>query len=162
METQIRRRLIANKYFALEIRDCPIKIISLAASLGYNNVTIENFSQHRTTSDLVQATIQGNEMIKLNLKAYLLDFTIDRTNFFSLIDTWDAKGCYAIFHQSSLLKFKASDLSQIARYKALDNFGWNLELAIPDSASSGWGQITSPDETIIQLLLESLKNERGD
>jgi hypothetical protein len=37
-----------------------------------------------------------------------------------------------------------------ARYKALDNFGWNLALAIPNSASDGWGQITSPDASIIQ------------
>lgn len=152
----MQRKLIANKYFELKIHDCPTSIIALAASPGYDNVTIENFSHYYTDASLVQATIQHNGVISLNLKSYLLDFTIRKAEFTSLMDIWHQKGCYAIFHQSPLIKFKASDLPQAARYKALDNFKWNLELAIPNSASDGWGQITSPNESIIQLLADSL------
>jgi hypothetical protein len=156
MPIQIQKLFIANKYSALRIHDCPINIIALAASLGHNYVTVENFSHDYADSSLVQASIQHNGIINLSLKSYLLDFTISKADFTSLMDIWDKKGCYAIFHQSPLIKFKASDLPPAARYKALDNFKWNLSLAIPSSASDGWGQITSPDESIIQLVLDSL------
>lgn len=158
MPTQSQKILITNRYFALKIHDCPVSIIALAASLGYDNVTVENFSQDYMASNLVQATIQHNGIINLALKSYLIDFNISKINFISLMEVWNQKGCNAIFHQSPLIKFKASDLPQAARYKALDNFKWNLELAIPSGASDGWGQITSPDESIIQTLAESLES----
>lgn len=156
MPVQVQNLLIANKYSALKIHDCPIRIIALATSLGYDNVTVENFSHDYADSNLIQATIQHNKTIHLNLKSYLLDFTLNRADFASLMDIWDQKGCYAIFHQSPLIKFKASNLPEAARYKALDNFGWNLALAIPSSASDGWGQITSSDASIIQSIVDSL------
>jgi hypothetical protein len=157
MPIQIKRKIIADKYFTLEILDCPREIILFASGLAFENVTVENFSHYQTEQNLIQAAMQHQGIdIKLALKQYSLDFSIEKSEFLSLIDIWDQKGCYAIFHQSTFIKFRASDLPQIPRYKALDNFNWNLELAIPSSASDGWGQITSPDELLIQAIADAL------
>ncbi|PZV78665.1 hypothetical protein CLV31_11694 [Algoriphagus aquaeductus] len=39
-----------------------------------------------------------------------------------------------------------------AKYRALDNFGWNLEIAMPDGTSGEWTQIVSPDSELIDQI----------
>ncbi|SHJ16632.1 hypothetical protein SAMN02745146_2499 [Hymenobacter daecheongensis DSM 21074] len=149
---------IAGRYFTLEVFECPRETIRLAASLGFDNVTVENFTHYRNPES-IQATVQSGPLVKpLVLKSFRLDFTTTRADFLDLIDLWDSQGCYAVFHKSATLKFKATDLVPTARYRALDNFGWNLELAVPDSASDGRALITSPDPTIIDQIEAQLKS----
>jgi hypothetical protein len=87
-----------------------------------------------------------------------IDFSISKNEFIQFIDVWDEQGCYAVFHEAASLKFKATDLAVGPRYRALDNFGWTLELSIPGSASDGWGQIASPNKQNIDKIEDQLKN----
>jgi hypothetical protein len=84
----------------------------------------------------------------------------EKTAFISLEHLWDSQGCYAVFHEAPEVKFRMSDLDENRRYRALDNFKWNLELAIPDSASDGWGRITSPNKAIIDTIERQLQDSR--
>lgn len=120
----------------------------LAATLGANNVTIENYRHHRNPSPLSVIIHNNNLTIELRLKHFLADFRISKDDFISLKEVWDTQGCYAVFHKNDDVKFKMTDLNEFSRYKALDNFKWTLEIAIPDSTSDGWGQITSPDQSV--------------
>ncbi|WP_100339103.1 hypothetical protein [Hymenobacter chitinivorans] len=142
------RKSVAGRYFTLEIFECARKTIQLAASLGFENVTVENFTHYRNP-DSIRAVVQHGSLVKpLALKSFRLDFTTTRADFLDLIDLWDSQGCYAVFHTSETLKFKATDLAPTARYRALDNFGWNLELYVPDSASDGRALIVSPTQLL--------------
>ncbi len=97
--------------------------------------------------------IQNKDLtVEPRLKQFLTDFQISNSDFISLQNIWDTQGCYAIFHDSDDIKFKASDLNEFSRYKALENFKWTLEIAIPDSASDGWGQMVSPEQNLIDKI----------
>ncbi len=52
----------------------------------------------------------------------------------------------------SPLKVKSSELEDKVRYTILNNFKWNLEIAVPGGASSGWGTITTPDIEVIEAI----------
>ena len=146
---EYKRTTISDKYFAIQIFECPVSIIMFAATLGTNNVTIENYRNPISLSVIIN---NNNLRIEPILKQFLADFQISKSDFLSLKEIWDTQGCYAVFHDSHEIKFRLTDLSELPRYKALDNFKWTLEIAIPDSASDGWGQITSPDQSIIDKI----------
>ncbi len=163
---EYKRTKILDKYFAIQIFECPIDIIMLAATLGSNNVIVENYRHHRNPNSLTILINNNNFTIEPRLKQFLADFQINKSDFISLKNIWDTQGCYAVFHDTDDIQFKMTDLNEISRYKALDNFKWTLEIAIPDGASDGWGQIVSPDQNIIDKIenyIQSLsKNEQGD
>ncbi|MES2654297.1 MAG: hypothetical protein V4620_01850 [Bacteroidota bacterium] len=156
--TPFKRINRKDKYYTIEIFECPTALIVFAANLGSENVTVENYT-HYGDKSLPVIQINGDEQtIKPLLKRYDIDFQINKQDFKNLASIWHVKGCYAIFHASNELKLKATNLDDNARYKALDNFNWTLELAIPGSASDGWGAITSPDKSIIDSIEEYLTN----
>ena len=157
---EYKRTKILDKYFAIQIFECPIDIIMFAATFGSKNVTIENYSHYRNPKSIKILVNNSNLTIEPRLKIFFADFQISNSDFVSLKNIWDTQGCYAIFHDSEDIKFKATDLNELSRYKALDNFKWTLEIAIPDSASDGLGQIVSPDQSIIdklEIYIQSLK-----
>ena len=149
---EYKRTNILNKYFVIQIFECPIDIVMLAATLASNNVTIENYRHNRNPNSLTILINNNNLTIEPRLKQFLADFQLSKADFISLEKIWDTQGCYAVFHDSNEIKFRTTDLNEFSRYKALDNFKWTLEIAIPDGASDGWGQIVSPHENIIDKL----------
>lgn len=149
---EYKRTKILDKYFSIQIFECPIDIVMLAATFGSKNVTIENYRHHRNPNSMTILIKNSNLTIEPRLKQFLADFQISNSDFISLKNIWDTQGCYAVFHDNDDIKFKATDLNEFSRYKALDHFKWTLEIAIPDSASDGWGQIVSPDQNIIDKL----------
>jgi hypothetical protein len=156
-----RRRDLNDRYYLLEVFECPKEIILFAAQLGSENVTIENFTHHGRHRAEFQFGINSKGLsLSPTLKAFNVDFSITKSEFLQIIDVWDEQGCYALFHETGCLKFKATDLPEGQRYQALENFGWTLEIAIPGSASDGWGQITSPNKQIIDKIDDQLKNFR--
>ena len=155
---EYKRSTILDKYFLINVFECPIDILIFAAKLGLSNVTIENFRHNRNPNSLMLHIKTNNLTIEPKLKQFLTDFQITNLEFNDLKDIWDTQGCYAVFHESNELKFKATDLNEFSRYKALDNFKWNLEIAIPDSASDGWGQIASPDRNLIDKIEIHIQN----
>ena len=156
---EFKRTNISDKYFAIQIFECPIDIVMFAASLGSKNVTIENYRNHRNPSSLTILTNNKNLTIEPKLKQSLADFQISQADFISLKEIWDTQGCYAVFHDSDEIKFRTTDLNEFSRYKALDNFKWTIEIAIPDSASDGWGQIVSPHKSIIDKIETHIQSQ---
>lgn len=156
-----RRRDLNGRYFLLEIFECPKETMLVAAQLGSEYVTIENFTHFgRQRADFL-FQIQFNGLyLTPSLKKFEVDFSISKSEFLQLIEVWDEQGCYALFHGAPSLKFKATDLPDGQRYRALENFGWTIEIAVPGSASDGWGQITSPSKQIIDKIEEHLKDFR--
>lgn len=157
---EYKRIKILDKYFAIQIFECPIDVIMLAASLASKNVIIENYKHYRKPNSLTILIKDGNLTIEPRLKQLLADFQISNSDFISLKNIWDTQGCYAVFHDSDDIKFKVTELNEFSRYKALDNFKWTLEIAIPDSASDGWGQIVSPDQNIIDKIESHIPNNK--
>lgn len=156
-----RRRDLNDRYFVLEVFECPKEIVLFAAQLGSKNVTIENFTHYGRHRAEFQFEINAKGLSLFpSLKAFEVDFSIAQGQFLQFIDIWDEQGCYAVFHDTAALKFKATDLPEGQRYKALENFGWTIEIAIPSSASDGWGQIASPNKQIIDEIEEQLRNFR--
>ena len=156
-----RRRDLNDRYFLLEVFECPKEIILFASQLASDNVTIENFTHHGRHRAEFQFVINAKGLSLLpSLKAFNVDFSITKSEFLQNIDVWEEQGCYAVFHDAVSLKFKATDLSEGQRYKALENFGWTIEIAIPGSASGGWGQIASPNKQTIDKIEKQLTNFR--
>lgn len=154
---EYKRITISDQYFAVQIFECPLDVILFAAGLGSENVTIENHSHFKNPNSLTINIKHDTLTIQPKLNYFFVDFQISKSEFLILKDMWDTQGCYAIFHESERLKFKATDLSEHSRYKALDNFKWTLEIGIPDSASDGWGQIVSPNLHIIDEIEQYIK-----
>ena len=154
------RKILASKYYVIEILDCPVEIILFAADLSSKNVTIENAHNHSRQEFVTMTLKVGDTKISPTILKYQVDFMITKEQFIALGIHWDKQGCYAIFHDMDTLKFKATDLADETRYKVLDNFGWTLELAIPGPASSGWGHITSPFSTLIDKIETQIRNYR--
>lgn len=158
---QYRRRDLNGKYFVLDVFECPTEIILFAAKLGSDNVTIENFTRYGSLPAEFKFEININgSSLRPSLHTFNVDFTVSKSEFMQLVDVWDKQGCYAVFHETASLKFKATDLPEGQRYRALENFGWSIEIAIPSSASDGWGQIASPNAQIIESIEDQLKNFR--
>lgn len=154
----MNKKTISGRYFTIELFECSQDIVLFAASLGFDKVTVENFTHFRNSESL-QAVIKHGLITKpIILQRYQIDFTIAKSDFIDLISLWNNQGCYAVFHKKEPIRFKATDLDAAVRYRALDNFEWNLEIAIPGSNSDGWGQITSPDEKVIAQIESKLKS----
>lgn len=153
-----KRLKILNRYEGLQIHECPIDIIMFAATLGSMQVTIENFRNDSNSNSISILINNSDPIIQPKIKNLTADFQISRPEFIALKNTWDQQGCYAIFHDSDTLKFKASDLDEKTRYNALDHFKWTLEIAIPGSASDGWGQIASPDTNLMDQIETHILN----
>lgn len=152
-----KRNIIGNGYYSLNVFECPKDIILFAANAGSNHVTIENYLHYCNFDSVGLFIKEGDIKITPKILKYDIDFKISRAEFIALIKIWDRQGCYAIFHEKEMVKFKATNLEDLARYKALDNFDWTLELAIPSSASDGWAQITSPKKSLIDEIEQKIK-----
>lgn len=155
---EYKRSHLSNKYHQLEIYDCPTEIIALAAQQASEYVTIENFMHYnRTKADFRFQVVSKEFSLIPSLKRFNIDFSISKKEFLQLMDLWDEEGCYAVFHHIAPLKFKATDLEEMKRYPALENFGWTLEISVGSAASSGWSYITSPDEQLINKIENYIK-----
>lgn len=151
------RQKLNDRYFQIVISECPKEIILLAAEFGSENVTVENFSNYgRKRADFEFEIKTQGLSLKPRLKRFDVDFSITKAEFIRFIDIWDEQGCYAIFHNAGSPGFRATDLPEMQRYRALDNFGWTVEIAVPGSASDGMAQISSPNEKVIDVIEQQL------
>lgn len=156
---EYKRSVIDDRYFTLEIFECPAAVMLWAAQLSSGQVTIENFTHYGWNQVGFRFEIQAKNLsVTPALQRFDLVFTITKDEFLQLTDLWDQQGCYAVFHTAPSLKLKASDLPESQRYRVLDNFGWMLEMVIPGPASDGWGRFASPDRQLIDSIEEQLKN----
>nr|WP_287939902.1 hypothetical protein [Algoriphagus sp.] len=146
------RSTIFKNYFSLEIEDCPIDVLLHAASLGANQVTVINFRLPRDPNSLSIQINSGDRMVHPTLRSLVANLELEKADFLALKAIWDVQGCYALFHEKTPIKIRVTDLMEGEKYRALDNFGWNLEIAMPDGTSGEWTQIVSPDSELIDQI----------
>jgi hypothetical protein len=148
-----RRELIAGRYHAIHIHDCPRELLRRACEAATGLVVVENLCPNRTT-EWAEFAVQlwPPEPASVHkIRSYSMDVQLKPHEFLRYMDLWDSNGVYAVF-VSRAISFRASDLKNIERYRALDNFEWSLELAIPSPSGPDWGTITSPHESLIDGL----------
>jgi|GEM_PF-1881346 len=153
-----RRRDLNDQCFLLEVFECPKEVIQFAAQVGSENVTIENFTHYSRQRAEFDFGIRSNGLsLSPSLIRFDIDFTITKSEFLQFIEVWDEQGCYALFHDNTPLKVKATKLPENQRYRVLKNFGWTIEMSIPGSASDGWARLASPNKLTIDKIEEQLK-----
>lgn len=151
---KIEQKIINNQFHVLNIYRCELKVILYAANLGYENVTIENYRVSRNNNwDSLKIQLKKD----LSIENYLcrdisMDLCISKEKFLSLDKIWNTQGVYAIFSKISPIRFRCCELEDIARYNALKNFEWNLEIIAPDSSGGDWSTFTSSDKEIIESI----------
>lgn len=142
-------------YQALEVYECPLSLIELSIELASDFVTVENFSPTRYSREWIDLSLQlypDDVVGKWSVRNADLDLSMTREEFRRHLPFWDSQGVYAVFTRRGPLGFRATDLNDASRYRALRNHDWTLELAIPGPSGGDWGRIASPDPAIIQKL----------
>ena len=142
-------------YEALAVHECPLSLIELSIELASDFVTVENLRPTRFPGEWVELSIQlyPDEAARTHsVRNAVLDVSMTREEFRRHLRFWDQHGVYAVFTRRGPLAFRATDLDEPARYRALRNYGWTLELAIPGPSGGEWGRISSPDPAVIRQL----------
>lgn len=145
---------VSKHYSLLHVYECPISLIRAAVELSEGDATVEHLYPHRVFEwfSLQMQLFPGSDVSKQTVRFVSLDVALKRQNFLDLLPFWDQDGVYAVFSTLWPIKFRATDLKGEARYAALKNFNWSLEIAIPGSSGGEWGHIASPDPEKINLL----------
>ncbi len=138
----------------LHVFECPISLIRAAVELSEGDATVENLHPNRTAEwfPLEMQLFPGNDVARRTVRWASFDVALRREDFLDLLPYWDQNGVYAVFSTFGPIKFRATGLEADARYLALKNFDWSLELAIPGPSGGEWGHIASPDPKKIDLL----------
>lgn len=152
---RFRREGKPGAYEALAVHECPLSLIELSIELASDFVTVENVRPTRDPREWVDLSLQlyPEDAVRTHsVRSAAFDLAMSREEFRRHLPFWDAHGVYAVFTRRGPLGFRATDLEEPARYHALRNYDWTLELAIPGSSGGDWGHIASPDPAIIQRI----------
>lgn len=144
--------------------ECPRSILELAIELARGVVTVENFRPVEARGVWVEMEMQlhpGDVLRTHTISAASFDVFMTKAEFSRHLELWDRRGVYAVFTERGPVKFRASELDPAARYRALRNFGWTLELAIPGPSGGEWGTISSPDRAILDPIVEAAARHYG-
>lgn len=117
-------------------------------------VTVEHLRRTRDSQGWADLSLQlydGDLVRRWSVRNATLDVTMSKEEFRDRLPFWDENGVYAVFTRRGPLGFRATDLGEPSRYRALTNYGWTLELAVGGAA---WGTISSPDRAVIEQLKE--------
>ena len=148
------RRSTHDGLHSLEIYDCRIDVLEAVARAAGVDVTVENVRPVREWNrwfESMQTIDPDRPAGRHRVRNETFDVALTNAEFLELMRFWDRHGVYAVFTERSPIAFQASELEPPARYKALANFGFVLELAIPGSSGDGWGGIVTPRAEIADL-----------
>jgi hypothetical protein len=146
MDSQYRFEPIPSGGTVVHCFECPLELMIFAATLMTGVVTLENVRVQPNTDWFSTEIIAGKEMRFNRLRNLVFDATVAAAEFVALVPHWSRVGVYAV-SGSRELGFRASDLDFPGRYRALANFGWQIELAIPGPSGPHWGSIAFADDT---------------
>lgn len=141
----------------LHVYECPLSLIERAVESASDHVTVENHRPTRSPGEWADLSLElyPEDPVRTHrARSAVLDLAMSRVEFQSHMAFWDLHGVYAVFTGRGALGFRATDLDEKSRYRALRNYDWTLELAMPASSGNGWGSISSPDRAMIQQLRE--------
>lgn len=150
-----RREEEPGLYHALEVYECPPPLMELSIALASDFVCIENVRPTRAAGEWTDLRLQmhaDDPVSRYSVRNAVFDLSMTRDEFRHHLRFWDRNGVYAVFTRRGPLAFRATDLQGPARYRAMRNFDWTLELAIPGPSGGEWGRIASPDPAIIQQV----------
>jgi hypothetical protein len=153
-----RREDVPGAYAALAVYECPLSLIERSIELASGFVTVENFRPARDPGEWIGLSLQlypDDAARTHRVRSAVLDLAMTREEFRRHLPFWDVHGVYAVFTRRGPLGFRATDLGEPARYRALRNYDWTLEQAIPGPSGGEWGRISSPDPAVIQQLQDA-------
>lgn len=149
---ELNRDCLQNKYHRLSVKYCPYQSILQAVKLGEEIVTVENYNADATndTPKVMNFGLKDNPLFEINVRSLSCNFDTKREYFLKMLEGLNEPGFYAVFHKKPL-KLTATTLDDIPRYRALDNFGWNLEISTPNN-SIEYAFFASPDKDLIDKI----------
>lgn len=155
------REIVSGRYHRLTILDCPIGVLeALAREIGFD-VTVENVRPVRASNEWFesrQALAPGTREGRFRIRNAMFDTAMTNAEFLEHLPFWDQNGVFAVFSERSPIAFRASDLPEPARHRALDNFGGWLCFALAGPTTDGTSVVVSPRAELLDLaqsLLES-------
>ena len=145
MDRQYKFEPIPSGGHVLHCFECPLPLLTFAATLMKGVVTVENV-RLQTSTDWFSATVIAEAGIRFNrVRNMAFDAVVSPAEFVELLPLWNRIGVYAV-SGSRPLAFRASELESPSRYRALANFDWQIELAIPGPGGPHWGGIAFADD----------------
>ncbi|MCB9228350.1 MAG: hypothetical protein H6618_01930 [Deltaproteobacteria bacterium] len=149
---EIHRDCLQNKYHRLSVKHCPYDFIIEVAKLGDDIVTVENYSADANvdTPKVMNLGLKDKEIFEVSVRSLACNFDTSKNYFLKMLQGLDEPTFYAVFHKKPL-KLTATTLDDIPRYRALDNFGWNLEISTPNN-SIEYAFFASPDKDLIDKI----------
>ncbi len=138
----------------LDVYECPIEVLEEVARAAGVGATVENVQPVRVIDewyDSIQSIGPGEPAGPYLIRNATFDVALKNSDFLSLKELWNTNGVYAVFTERSPIAFQASSIEGQGRYKALGNFGFVLEFCLAGPSSSGWSQLVSPQESLIDL-----------
>ncbi len=160
MEQNFKRSILAKKYHSLDVYECPIEVVSALAQKVTTDVTVENFTPNRRCDEWFetkQSLYPGANIENYKFRDVTFDVTLSNAEFINHMDFWDGNGVFAVFTEKSPIPFKASELEEPSRYRALDNFGLILVIALDGPSGGGWSSFVSPNSELIDMAVKILK-----
>lgn len=149
---ECNRDCISKKYHRLSVKNCTYELIMDVVKLGNDLVTVENYGAGVSISSpqIMNLGLKNRPSFEVSVKSLSCNFETSKECFTSMLKELNQPAFYAVFHKKSL-KFTATDLEDIPRYRALDNFDWNLEIATPNN-SIEYAFFASPNSDLIDKI----------
>ena len=143
---------LQNRYHRLSVKNCPYSLIVEVVKLGEDIVTVENYSADARNDNarMMNIGLKDNPVFEVSVRSLSCNFETNKEYFLKMLEGLNEPAFYAVFHKSPL-KLTATELDDFPRYRALDNFGWNLEISTPNN-SIEYAFFASPDKSLIDRI----------
>lgn len=152
------RDLVSARYHRLHVNDCPVLVLERLARETNYDATVENVRPvpgWNEWFDSRQAIFPGAPEDRYRIRNAVYDVALSSARFLEHMPHWDKAGVFAILSERGSIPFRASDLDEPARYRALDNFGDWLCFALAGPTTDGTSVIVTPRSDLLDLA-ESL------
>lgn len=154
------RELLSGRYHRLLVRDCPILVLErLAREIGFD-ATVENVAPVPALNQWFesrQAIFPGARDGAFRIRNAVFDVALSNAELLEHLPHWDRQGVFAMLSERSPIPFRACDLEEPARYRALDKFGAWLCFALAGPTTDGISEIVTPIAGLIDLTEELLQ-----
>ena len=156
---ETRRDSLQKRYHRLSVQNCPYSLIVEVVKLGEEIVTVENYNADATNdnSQIMNIGFKDQPIFEVNVRFLSCNFDTSKKSFLKMLEGLNEPAFYAVFHKNPL-KLTATELDDFSRYRALDSFGWNLEISTPNN-SIEYAFFASPDGAVIDKIEQLFKSQ---
>jgi hypothetical protein len=145
---------MSGRYHRLLVHDCPIEVVERLARESRLGATVENVRPVRAANlwfQSRQAIFPDARAGVFQIRNAVFDAALTNEQFIEHLPYWDGEGVFAVFSEKNPIPFRASDLEEPFRYRALDNFGSWLFIALAGPTTDGLSIIASPRADLLDL-----------